>query len=75
MKSRALGSRMMVSVSRLIPSAPLVSGQLLTQRFGLLQILRVEPFSEPIVGLRQQLPGFFPVALLLSQAGEAHPFG
>jgi len=43
------------------------SGQLLQQRFRLLQVLGVELFGEPAVDLGQQLPGVFPLILLLPQ--------
>src|SRR5262245_38593046 len=45
--------------------------QFFQQRLGLLKISRVKPFGEPLVDLRQQLPGFCSPALLLPQASEA----
>ena len=46
--------------------------QLRQQRLGLLQVLRVKPFSEPAVDLGQQLVGFDRLALLLPQSRQAH---
>src|SRR5713101_7687577 len=42
------------------------------QRPGLLQVCGVKPFGEPAVDLRQHLPGFFFLALLLPQPAQAH---
>jgi hypothetical protein len=46
--------------------------QWLNQRFRLLQILRVEPFSEHAVDLCQHMSGFVLLALLLPQTSQAH---
>src|SRR5713101_7354354 len=48
------------------------SGQLLQQHFRLLQVFGVKPFGEPAVDLRQYLPGFFLLPLLLPQPAQAH---
>jgi hypothetical protein len=44
--------------------------QFLQQRFRLLQILRIKPFSEPVVDLGQQLVSFGFLALLLPKTGK-----
>ena len=46
--------------------------QFLDQRFRLLQILRIKPFSEPVVNLRQHNACFVMLALLLPEAREAY---
>jgi len=56
----------------LITSALPVLGQFVQQRLGLLQILGVKPFGEPVVDFGQQLVSFFFLALLLPQAAQAH---
>jgi hypothetical protein len=45
------------------------SREFIEQRRRLLQVFGVKPFSEPIVNLREQLSGFFLLALLLLLAG------
>ena len=45
--------------------------QFLNQRLHLLQVFRVKAFGEPVVDLRQHLPGFGVLALTLPQAREA----
>jgi hypothetical protein len=37
-----------------------------------LQVLRIKPLGEPAVDFRQQLPGFFPLILLLPQLAQAY---
>src|SRR5215831_18616783 len=49
-----------------------ISRQLLQQRLSLLQVGRVKPLGEPAIHLRQQLPGFVALALLLPQSTQAH---
>ncbi len=46
--------------------------QFFQQRLGLFEIRRVKPLSEPAVDLRQHLPGFFCLALLLPQPAQTH---
>jgi len=60
-----------MSVSLRVAPAPFVSGQLFEQRLRLLQVLCVKPFAEPVIDLRQQLPGFVLFALLLPQPAQA----
>ncbi len=45
--------------------------QTVEQRFRLLQILRLKPFREPAVDLRQHAVSFVLLALLLPEAGKA----
>ena len=45
--------------------------QFLQQRLRLLQVFGVKPLGEPAVDLGQQLPGVFPLILLLPQTREA----
>src|SRR5262245_42578227 len=51
---------------------PRRSRQLIEQRFGLLEIRRVEPFGEPIVNRGQQRTRFGLLVLLLPETTEAH---
>ena len=43
------------------------SGQLVLQRLGLLQVLRIKPFGEPAINLRKPLSGFLFLPLLSPQ--------
>ena len=47
-------------------------GELLQQRLRLLQIARVEPFSEPAVDRSQQFASLLHLALVAPEAREAH---
>src|ERR671924_147795 len=51
--------------------ASLALRQLLQQRFGLLEVSRVKPLSEPAIEWRQQHTRFGLLALLLPEATEA----
>jgi hypothetical protein len=50
----------------------LCSLQIRQQCPGLLQVLRIKPFGEPVVDFGQQLVSFITFALLLLELGEAH---
>jgi hypothetical protein len=45
--------------------------QFCDQRFRLLQILRIEPFGEPVIDFGQQLVSFFRLSLLLPETSKA----
>src|SRR5262249_15018520 len=59
-------------VPLLVTPTLLVSAQLFQQCLGLLQIFGVKPLGEPAVDLGQELARFFPLALLLPKAAQAH---
>src|SRR5262249_51506298 len=50
----------------------LLRRQLIEQRFGLLQIARIEPFSEPAVDRSKQFARLLHLALVAPEACEAH---
>src|SRR3984893_18133089 len=47
------------------------SGQLIQQRFRLLEVGRVEAFGEPVVHRREEVAGFGALTLVAPEAGEA----
>jgi len=54
-----------------VTSALPVLAQLFQQRLGLLQILGVKPFGEPLIDRSEQCAGFRGLALSLPDASEA----
>jgi len=46
--------------------------KLLKQRFGLLEVCRIESLGKPAIDIRQELTGCSQLALALPQADKAH---